>query len=164
MCFVLKGGYVCPPSWVFRKECLPTSTLQSVDGTFVFFTHFLCTTKVHGMVDTTTTYRILRESASHSSDYNKLYHRAKNLLETQLKLIDTYKLDPSLKHKCEEAHYKNCLIGFVIYNMVEDIKTAKKIIKNKRIREQILLFCSKTKLGRNILKYAYPRLKALKIL
>lgn len=162
--FVLKGGYVCPPSWVFRKECLPTSTIQSVDGTFVLFTHFLCTTKVHGMIDTTATYRILQESASHSRDYNKLYHRAKNLLETQLKLIDTYKLDSSLKQKCEEAHYKNCLIGFVIHNKVEDIKIAKKIIKNKMIRERILLFCSLTKLGRNILKYVYPRLKALKML
>ena len=159
--FVLKGGYVCPPSWMFRKECLPSSTIKSVDGTFVLFTHFLCTTKVHGMEDTTATYRVLQESASHSNDYNKLYHRAKNLLETQFKLIDTYNLEPSLKQKCEEAHYKNCLIGFVIHNKVEDIKAAKTLIKNKQMRDRILLFCSLTSIGRNILKYAYPRLKAL---
>ncbi|MBR5281516.1 MAG: glycosyltransferase family 2 protein [Alistipes sp.] len=159
--FVLKGGYVCPPSWMFRKECLPSSTIKSVDGTFVLFTHFLCTTKVHGMEDTTATYRVLQESASHSNDYNKLYHRAKNLLETQFKLIDTYNLEPALKQKCEEAHYKNCLIGFVIHNKVEDIKAAKTLIKNKQMRDRILLFCSLTSIGRNILKYAYPRLKAL---
>ena len=157
--FVLKGGYVCPPSWVFRRECLPKSTIKSVDGTLVLFTHFLCTTKVYGMIDTTTIYRVLSESASHSLDYNKLYKREKGLLETQYKLIDEYNLDNSLKRKCEELHYKRCLPGFVANNKTIDIQIAERKIINKAFREQILFLLSRFRLGRNAFGAIYRLLK-----
>ena len=32
--FILRKGFVCPPSWLYRKESLPKSTLESLDGTF----------------------------------------------------------------------------------------------------------------------------------
>ena len=156
--FVLRKGYVCPPSWVFRKECLPPEdqNIKSLDGTFVMFTHFLCTTKVYGMDDTTAVYRVLSESASHSMDYSKMYVRAKNLLETQYKLIDYYGLNPKIKKQCEIDFYKENLVQFVLHNRKDDIKQAKKVLAGYcGRREKILFLLSSIYGGRLLLKCVY---------
>ena len=155
--FVLKKGYVCPPSWVYRKQCLPSDDerIVSCDGTFVLFTHFLCTTKVYGMIDTTTTYRILSESASHSKNHDKLYARAKNLLNTQYKLIDYYHLSPNLKKVCEINYYRGQLTQFILYNKDEDIRMAKQILKDRKLKDNILFLLYAMPCGRLLLKSFY---------
>ncbi len=160
--FVLKAGYVCPPSWVYRMGYMPSDMLQSCDGTFVMFTHLLCTTKVYGMTDTTVTYRILSESASHSSNYDKIYNRAKNLLDTQHKLIDKYNLNPNLKDICTEQHYKMCLTGFVIHKKKDDVKMANKIISNKSLKDSLLILLSKIPFGNVLLNIIYKLVKTNK--
>lgn len=161
--FVLSKGYVCPPSWVFRKECLPSEdqNIKSLDGTFVMFSHFLCTTKVYGLVDTTAVYRALSESASHSKNYNKIYERTVNLLETQYKLIDYYGLNPDIKKQCEINFYKENLVQFVLHNRKDDIKQAKKVLAGYcGRREKILFVLSSIYGGRQLLRCVYDIYKS----
>lgn len=152
--FVLRKGYVCPPSWVLRQELIPKSTFDSLDGTFVYFTHFLANTKVKYLTDTTAVYRILEESASHSSNPDKMYKRAKNLLKTQKILIEQYNLDSSLINSCTREHYSTLLPFFVVNKYENDIKQAKNLLHNSGLRNRLLFMIHDLKL-RWLLKLAY---------
>ena len=126
--FVCSAGYVCPPSWVWRSNLPEVCDIESSDGTFVLFTHFLCVTKCHVLMDVTTTYRYLEESASHSTNPEKMYERNKDILKTQLALIDWYHLPAELKTKCQTTYYMVHLKDFVLENRQEDIAEAKKVL------------------------------------
>lgn len=136
--FIINQSYVCPPTWLFRKELMAKDLLGSHDATFVYFTHFLCTTKVKYLDFTSAVYRIISESASHSANFDKMYRRMQNLLQTKLRLIDHYNLDPEYKSKCIENHYRLHLVDLIINHKNEDVKEAKRIIKQKSMREKIL--------------------------
>lgn len=137
--FILHQPYMCPPTWVFRKDIFPSDILDSTDGTFVYFTHYLCTSKVKYLDFTSSTYRITAESATHSSDFNKIYLRMQNILSTKIKMIDYYKLNPDYKQLCIENHYRLNLVDLIIHHKKDDVKAAESILKNKSIRERIIL-------------------------
>lgn len=124
------GGYVCPPSWVMRKDCYPFDPIPSMDGSFVLFSHFLCTSKVHLIEDTTCVYRSLKESASHSADANKMYRRAVNLCDTKLRLIDHYHICDAerLKDRCRYLFYAASLPSLVAYHRDADVEYARKLL------------------------------------
>ena len=154
--FILRKGFVCPPSWLYRKESLPKSTLESLDGTFVLFTHFLCTTKVFVFMDVMATYRVCAESASHSTDYEKLYRRSWNLYTTQCKLIDCYKLDHELKKRCEINFFKENLVQFILHDKKDDIVRAKKVLSGlESARDRILFFLTNVPGGKYLLQLVY---------
>lgn len=136
--FVLLKGYVAPPSWVFRRANLTQDLVSSLDGTFVKFTHFLVTTKVHVFDEAMVTYRILEESASHSKNYEKIYRRAVDLLETQLKLIERYNLNRQIIDKCLITHYNAILPLAIQLRKTRDIETARLLLKPYSIRNRIL--------------------------
>lgn len=152
--FIVHRGYVAPPTWLFRKDLYqsyPTS-IESVDGTFVWFAFFLAKTKVHYIPDATAVYRVLSESASHSASYEKMYYREKNILQTQYKLIDFFGLDPSLKDKCLDNYYRYNLLSFALYGKVEDLKAARKYINNDiLLKNKIILFFAQFEWGRKLL-------------
>lgn len=127
--FILKKKYVCPPSWIFKRELLPTDLISSLDGTFVMFTHFLCNTKIKYIPITTAVYRILSESASHSKSHEKILKRTKNLFETQIALIKKYNLDVSIIPKCEISYYRENLYYFIICNLKNEVERANQLIK-----------------------------------
>lgn len=137
--FILSQAYMCPPTWVFRKDIFPENLFGSCDGSFVMFTHFMCVSKVKYLDFTSATYRIVAESATHSSDFDKLYKRMKNILDTQLILIDHYGLDQKYKKKCHESYYRLNLVDFIINNKQDEIRKASKEISCKTKRDRILL-------------------------
>ena len=140
--FVLAGGYVCPPSWLIRKEYWLQMKSQYIDGTFVRFTYLLCVTKVHAMSDVTAVYRILKESATQSKNSKKLYRRRKDLLKLKLILIREFNLSPTYIDKCKYDFYKKTLPAIVLYNDQECVKEARKVLTLRTIRDRILFFCN----------------------
>jgi len=136
--FVLRKGYVAPPSWMFRRELNPDNRILSLDGTYVYFTHFLATTKVYVFDETMVTYRKLEESASHSRDVDKMFMRADNILDTQMKLIDKYNLGDELKRKCIESHYKSILASAIANKRKEVIEVARKKIIHKSAMDKLV--------------------------
>ncbi len=136
--FIANQAYMCPPSWLFRREVFPEDMIGSCDGTFVMFTHFLCVTKVKYLDFPSSVYRIVAESASHSANFDKMYSRMCNILETQMKLIDRYHLKPEAKQQCRENFYRLYLVDLIINRKEEDIREARKIIRDKTARERIL--------------------------
>lgn len=148
--FIVGREYVAPPSWMFRRDLYLSCTnfINSVDGTFVWFSYFLAKSKVHYIPDVTAVYRVLAESASHSPNYEKMYRREKNILATQKKLIDMYGLDPALKLRCEKDYYRNNLALFAIYDKKQDVNDAKKVLGELSLKQQALLCVSSLKICR----------------
>lgn len=136
--FILKKGYVCPPSWVIRKEFWKTNLLVSLDGTFVRFSDLLHSTKVKMIPDVTCVYREIPESASRSSNYEKIYLRKQNLFQTQLNLIEIFNLSSDLKDLCTEKYYRECLKSWVINGKHEDVKKAYFYLNKKNVKEKAL--------------------------
>ena len=151
--FITFRGYVAPPTWLFRRELYFSSEnfINSVDGTFVWFSYFLAKSKVHYIPDVTAVYRVLAESASHSPNYEKMYHREKNILETQIKLIDMYGLDDELKQRCKKNYYRNNLFLFAIYGKRQDVEDAKKVLGAFTAKQRAVLCVASTKIGRSML-------------
>ena len=149
--FIMRAGYVCPPSWLIRREIVPTNVLGSLDGSFVFFTHFLATSKVSYLNFTSCVYRVLLESASHTRNPEKKLKRERNLLETQKKLVRQYSLDQNIIPFCEETYYRRNLVDFIITDCKSEIKAARNMLKKKQVKEKILFFINDLGL-RNILK------------
>lgn len=152
--FIIRRGYVCPPSWLFRRELMPKATFGSLDTTFVYFAYFLTNTKVKYLPDSTTVYRILGESASHTSNPIKAYDRAENLLKTQKKLIEVFNLDPSLNILCEISFYSDNLVFFIENQFEDDVQIAKSIVPKSELRNQILFLVYDLKLWR-LLKFIH---------
>ena len=138
--FILKKGYVCPPSWLIRIKFWKTDLPSSLDGTFVRFADLLFSTKVAALSDVTAVYREIAESASRSSSYEKMYIRQKNLYQTQLKLIERFDLSPELKLKCAEDHYRKNLRSWVINSKHEDVREAYKFLGSKKSVREIFFF------------------------
>lgn len=150
--FLMKEAYVCPPSWVYRKELVPPSGFHAVDDTMGHFAHFMATSKVKYMDFASATYRVHSQSETHTANFDKIYKRIHNLLEMKLKLIDYYNLDKSIIPILTEHHHRLHLVDMVINRKQDDIKQAKLHIRNKTLRDNLLFLADSLNLS-PILKF-----------
>jgi glycosyltransferase involved in cell wall biosynthesis len=148
--FILRRGYMAPPSWLVRQSVWYYPRVKSCDGTFVYFSHFLATSKVKYLSDVTVVYRVLNESAAHSKDYEKTYMREKSILQTQQDLLTLYGCDSSLEQKCIEQYARQQFVQFAVHNKQKDLKEAVLILRKLSIKEHIMLLISKFALLRNL--------------
>lgn len=139
--FVRAMGYAGVASWVLRRDALRgVCEFKSLDYTFVWFTHFLCTTRVWASMDVTCVRRLLRESVSRSrADLPKMLERQRSLLDTQMRLIDHYGLDPALKGQCRQDFYRRNLKLFVKMGLGDELQSAREALRHKNLRETLLL-------------------------
>lgn len=139
--FVRAMGYAGVASWVLRRGALEgVCEFKSLDYTFVWFTHFLCTTRVRAFMDVTCVRRLLRESVSRSRvNLPKMLERQRSLLDTQMNLIDHYGLDQALKGQCRQDFYRRNLKLFAKMGLGEELRAAQEVLKRKSLRETLLL-------------------------
>ena len=121
--------------------------MSGIDGTFILFTHFLCTSKVYAMPDVTATYRVLEESASHFKGAEKLYEYHKQILKLKFALIDKYNFSQEWRDKCQVKYCRDTLPFMIIYKKKKDIKRAKQILVKKMFRDKILFMFDTLHLG-----------------
>lgn len=155
--WILERRYVAPMTWVYEKTLMDSyQRLPSCDGTFVMFAHFLASTKVKCLKDeTTSVYRSLPESASHSKNPKRYFARVKNLLEVQKMLIDRYQLPADLKEEVTEKFYKRAYKLIALVNDKEEIVEAKKYCKSLKSKVYFVLISIKP--VRNILCALWKR-------
>lgn len=155
--FISQLGFVCPPSWLYRKELSETFKvdIKSLDTSFLKFAHFLHKTNVYYMPDITTVYRMHDASVSHQKSYISIYNRRKSLLESQLYLIDKYDLGNLIKNRCIEAYYNINMPLFVIHRQWDDIDKAKCILENPTLYIKCYYAIGKNWLGRLVLIVMY---------
>ncbi|MEZ9588274.1 hypothetical protein BCU09_16850 [Vibrio cyclitrophicus] len=147
--FLVNMGYFAPMTWLLPLELWKEATdVNEVchDGTFVWFLYILKNSKVLILDDTTSVYRHLTESATKSSDVDKLLKRNKSLLETQLRFHNYYDLNESLIDDIYAVHYNQNLDAITskklsmsnVKMLINDFKWSFFVKMNKRQRVQLL--------------------------
>lgn len=155
--FIISKGYVCPPSWVYRRKIwntfIPIPGAQ--DGTFCMFCHFYATSEVYWFKEVFAVYRLLKESACHSQNPDKMHKRDRNILDTQIKLIEKYNLREELKQKCIISYYHMALPFFIAHDYHKDINDAKSYLVKLTTRDKILILGGHFLLSKIIIKILY---------
>ncbi|MCW3170513.1 glycosyltransferase [Chryseobacterium sp. 09-1422] len=154
--FLLAAGYMAPCTWLLRREYLPKFNEKYVDGTFPWLLDIFAKTKVHVLEDTTTVYRYLNESASHSKSLQKLYEVSKGVLQIQLDYVNLYQLDENFTLKVLKKHYSSILPIIVALGNKEEIRNASRYIPDieRSYKDKILLTISSMPLSKEIMKLA----------
>ncbi|MFW6272456.1 MAG: glycosyltransferase [bacterium] len=148
--FLLAAGFMAPCTWVCRKEFLPVGI--SVDTTFTWLLDILATSKLHVLPDVTAVYRVLPESASHSSSLQKRYNRAKGLLKTQLDYIEKYKLSISIKEKVLQKYFKLVFPTLIALKQNNEITIAKNYLYPFTLKDRLLIAILKLPFNNYILR------------
>lgn len=122
--FLKWRGYMAPCSWLMRSkvffEIYDYEHITS-DGSFFIFCSILATSKVHFLEDTTSVYRILEESASHSKNVIKNIERELGLYGTEKYLVS----------KFESKFQANGIKEFILNRHIQALAT---IVFNKKNR------------------------------
>ena len=145
--------YAAPMTWVARRDLwcnIPPIT--SSDGTFIIFANFLDKTSVHCLKGpSTAVYRILKESASHTTSIVKEYKREKMLFYSQISLVDYFKhkisRDEDLKERIKKKYYNRNIMLIILNKDYDEIKNALESINNLSMKIKILLSISKINTG-----------------
>lgn len=164
--FIYRAGYVCPPSWMIRKTTLQKESndiVDSLDGSFVSFAYYMATSKVYCVDEVTTVYRVISESASHSTSPEKLYRRARNLLETKIRLIESFNLRKEYIALCREKYYRDHMLFFIVNHKDEEFAILKSELKSLSKKETVIMILSQLYIGRLLITLVYKWSKALNI-
>ena len=157
--WIIKAGYVAPMTWVLKRELwLNLPIIGSPDGTFVRFASYLHDTHVNCLPDVTAVYRIIGESASHTSNLKQDYYRFKFLFKTKIQLADLY-LEGEEKHNVvsviKNEYYNRGLKLFISFDDLDEVNNTSKYIENITFYHQSLFLFSHTKLTRRVIRYIY---------
>lgn len=155
--FICNPSYLAPCTWLFRRELLVRPSFESVDATFVLFDHMLSETNIYFLPDTTSVYRNLSESASHSKSLKKTYMRVSGLYAAQMELVKLYNLPFELKKQIDENYYFSYLRLLASFGDEKVISEMSQVLKNKHLSfiQKIQLKMSCCPIGRKIIRKFY---------
>ena len=163
--WIVRKGYVGPMTWLISKDLYDKKPIiNTVDGSFVEFCHYLASTEVGCLInDTTAVYRRTTESASHSKSTVKQFNYSKGLKNTQIALANYYKnilIDPErVLYNINKSVYNNkrYLILSAIAGDSQELVLAKKINRSPFVI--ILYYFSRFRLFRSTLNLVYKTFK-----
>lgn len=154
--FLYAAAYMAPCTWLLRKEFV-SQAMGHLDGSFALLLDVFARSKVGFISDTTSVYRILGESASHSSSIEKRYLRSVGVLKTQLDFVDAYKLPESFKFKILQKYYKLLLPVLIVLGKNEEIIKAKNYLPKevRTFKDNCFFFLGKIPLGGKVIFSLY---------
>ncbi len=121
------AGFIAPCSWLFRREYLPNESHHYVDGTFPLALDIWAQSEVGFIPDSTTVYRVLRESASHTYSLEKRHRFRRGILQIQQDYMQKYAdyVTPQLKVALLRKAYGSLLRSAVVLDKEELIQEMK---------------------------------------
>lgn len=155
--FLYAAAYMAPCTWLLRKEFVLIQSMGHLDGSFALLLNVFAKSKVGFISDTTSVYRVLGESASHSSSIEKRYLRSAGVLKTQLDFVESYKLPESFKLKILQKYYQLILPVLIVLGKNEEIIKAKHYLPKKvrSFRDHCFFFLDNIPLGGKIIFFLY---------
>lgn len=142
---LVNKAYLAPCSWLVKKEyfIIPSELSDAIDGTFAMALYNFAEGQVYYINQTTCTYRVLENSASHLTDKFKMYIRAKGLYFIQKYYINKYldKLPDSEIRQIKNNEFKGLLLHAWYYKdepMKNEIKSYSRLSLKYRILINLL--------------------------
>lgn len=117
----------------------------------------LSKTDIYFLPDTTSVYRLLPESASHSNSLEKTYMRVSGLYTAQMELVKLYNLPMNIKEEIDEKYYLTYLRLLAAFGDKDVIIEMRRALRGKRLSfyQYFRLQVARTQLGRKIIRILY---------
>lgn len=159
--FLLEGKYLAPCTWFYKTEDYDVLSIPSfvTDGTLWLAFHLLVENKVGYLNDTTSTYRVVHGSASHSNDLSKRYKYLKGVFETEIFLLTEYKSFFSMEDRsCIYQKRYLDLLPFAVALNDEDVLHEIRTYKFNKIdwKYKMMMLLSNVPIAR---RYVYKKME-----
>lgn len=156
---LINKPFFAPPTWLFRREFLPTGIEDYCDGTFAMVLDMFACSKIKFMNVVTATYRQLEESASHSKNLLKRYNFLNGVYRIQKEYVKKYNVSEEIGAEIDTKHFRAAFPYSVILKDKPNIEHGRIILTNTRRRKdmkvEVILFLSKFYLGVFFIKMIY---------
>lgn len=160
--FILARSYMAPCSWLMRREHTYTPTRQALDGTFCWLVDILAASKIYFLNDTTTVYRVLGESASHSKSFGKMLKRENDILKMQIFYCERYHFSKSLSDAINAKHMNKTFHLHIGLNNQAEIYNIRKSYSKLSLRAKVLFYLSYLPYSSALIKFLYNYKDTLK--
>jgi glycosyltransferase involved in cell wall biosynthesis len=150
--------YVAPPTWVFRREYIPSELHDYSDGSYTMILDILAVTKAYYLEEVTAVYRELQNSASHFPNSSKRYNRYKGLYRIQSDYCAKYKVSKEIKDEIDLKYYTMVFPYILAYGGDSEVKAAKeKLAPLTEVgrKLKLALFTSNLPFGKYIYKKVF---------
>ena len=153
--FILGRSYMAPCTWLLKKELFYKAKYETLDATFSWLLDILKDHKIYLLPEATTTYRVLNESASHSTSFSKMLVRENDIFEIQKNYIKKYKVNQTIYNKVLLKHTNKTLHLNIVLDNKDEVLKARKIYRNLSFRSKVLCLISYFPLSKSFIKIAY---------
>lgn len=123
---LINPGYIAPCTWLYRKKYAFLDRQIYVDGTYPLALDVFADSNIYFLDNSTTVYRVLNESASHSKFLHKRYNFGIGVFKIQKDYIEKYKTKVSdeLKLTIYARTYYRILPSAIVLSKNDFIKEA----------------------------------------
>jgi glucosyltransferase len=155
---LINKPFFAPPTWLFRREYLPSGMEDYCDCTFPMILDILAKTRIKYIDEVTATYRQLDESASNSKSPLKRYKFLNGVHRIQKDYIKKYNISHEIEDEIDFRYFKASYPYAVILD--DKVNCAEgKLFLNNTTREdkkvKLILLLSVFYLGNLMLKFIY---------
>lgn len=154
------AGYIAPCTWLYRRKYAFLTRKRYVDGTFPLALDIWADSKIYFMNESTTVYRVLNESASHSKSLQKRFNFAAGVFQIQKDYIDKYikLVSNEVKQAIYAKSYSMILPLAITLNKQDFLNEAEQFFKtNFTLQPLLILKLRKVLLLRYIFALLYKR-------
>lgn len=154
--YLIYAPFRAPCTWLFRKSLYKASSKSYVVGDLPMLLDIVAHSKIHKLEDTTTRYRVLTNSASHSNNIDAFYLFSKGVHEVQLDYAYKYKVKKEIIDTIKTRFAMQFYDFAVAKHDLDQIKTANKLLKKHSdlsFKYRVAMLLSRYNLGRKLVRY-----------
>lgn len=154
------AGYIAPCTWLYRRKYAFLTRKRYVDTTFPLALDIWADSKIYFMDESTTVYRVLNESASHSKSLYKKFNIATGVFQIQKDYVDKYieLVTNDVKQTVYAKRYSMILPLAITLNKQEFLNEAEQFFKtNFALQPLLMLKLRKVLFLKCIFAFLYKR-------
>lgn len=153
--FIVRRSFMAPCTWFMRREFFYKPSHETLDATFCWLVDVLSKTKIYFLRDTTTVYRVLEESASHSKSYEKMYIREKNIYDMQIYFFNEFSLNKDLLNEIKVNYFNKIIHLLISLSKSKELMECKNVFRFLSPRAKAIFLISFLPFSKCIISFLY---------
>lgn len=153
--YLLYAPFRAPCTWLFRKSVYKERSEKYAVGDLPMLLDIVAHHKIHKLNDTTAHYRVLPNSASHSTNIDAYYKFSKSGYQVQLDYAKKYEVSNDLIDAIKERFAIEFYNFSIATGDLDQIKDTNKLLMHKKslsLKFRIAILLSRYKFGRKIVR------------
>lgn len=153
--YLMHAPFRAPCTWLFRKSVYKERPKRYTVSDFPMLLDIVAHSKIYMLEDTTAKYRVLKESASHFTNLNRLYSFMKGVYQVQMDYAEKYKVSEEVIKTIKIKYAFDSYNFAVAQQDISQIKAADKLLidyPELSYKFKIIKLLSKIRIGRFLVK------------